>query len=713
MTLTLQLALALALGLSAGHSALARESAPVKTAHAVVTLVSETDAVEPGKPFRLGLHFALAEGWHIYWINPGEAGEPPRIDLTLPEGATASSFSWPAPLRIPEGPAITYSYIGDITLPLTVTPPSSLTAASFPVKAKASWLICETICVPEEGNFELDLSVETSTLPSREAPLFTAADERLPRPSPFEVRLAPDGALSLIGNDIAPSSVHDAWFFPEKSEVIDDAAPQALVVGEGNLTLSLKPAKGFDPKSALSGVLVLKSPSGAERFFQIGEMPKAATVALASPATSSAPERQPTATANGTSGENADLGLLAMLVFALLGGLTLNLMPCVFPILAIKAVGIASLSGHERGTVRAHALSYTLGVLLAFAALGVSLIAFRTAGSFAGWGFQFQSPVFVAAMALVFTLVGLNLSGVFEMSFGSVGAGGTLAARAGHVGSFFTGLLAVLVATPCTAPFMGAAIAAALTALPLTMIAVFLAMGVGLAAPYVLIAFVPGLARLLPKPGSWMVVFRQALAFPMYAAAAWLVWVISQQAGPDGVLATVIAMVLLGLAAWIFGLTQTREGRPRAVGNALAALAALGAFFALFDVMASPRPAAVSSIATGDEKPYSASQLASLRAQGRPVFVNMTAAWCVTCLVNERIALSSEAVRQAFADHHVAYLKGDWTRADPAISDFLREHGRDGVPLYVLFPAKGGNGVVLPQILTASAVLEALNHFGS
>jgi thiol:disulfide interchange protein/DsbC/DsbD-like thiol-disulfide interchange protein len=706
----LKLHLSLAFLLFGAQAALALEGTKVKTPHAEVTLVSEVDAVEPGKPFRLGLHFSLAKGWHIYWVNPGEAGEPPHLDLALPQGATASGFAWPTPLRIPEGPAMTYSYIGEVTLPLTVTPAALGAPSSFPVKAKARWLICENICVPEEGEFRLDLPVRAASIPSPQAPLFAAADERMPQPSPFAAELSAGGVLSLKGDGISPSSVRDAWFFPEKWDVIDDAAPQKLEVANGSLSLFLKPAKTFDPKASLPGVLVLRDESGAERFLQIGDQPGEAT-ALASPGVSA--ERQPAATGSPVPGEDADIGVLTMLAFAFLGGIILNLMPCVFPILAIKAVAVAKLSGHERGAVRAQALSYTLGVLFAFAGLGVSLLVFRTAGSFAGWGFQFQSPVFVTAMAFLFTAVGLNLSGVFEIGGGFVNAGGSFAARGGAVGSFFTGLLAVLVATPCTAPFMGAAIAAAVTAPPIAMIAVFLVMGLGLAAPYALIGFVPGLARLLPKPGSWMVILRQALAFPMYGASAWLVWVISQQAGSDGVLATVTGIVLLGFASWIIGVTQMREGRPLFFGRALAGLAALGVLFILYDVMTAPKLPADATVATRGENPYSAARLAALRAEGRPVFVNMTAAWCVTCLVNERIALSSDAVKRAFAERNVAYLKGDWTRADPAISDFLREHGRDGVPLYVLFPPKGGDGVVLPQVLTASAVLEVLDRFGS
>ncbi len=294
-----------------------------------------------------------------------------------------------------------------------------------------------------------------------------------------------------------------------------------------------------------------------------------------------------------------------------------------------------------------------------------------------------------------------------------MGAGQELTARSGHAGSFFTGLLAVLVATPCTAPFMGAAIAAAATApAPMTLL-VFLVMGLGLAAPYALLGLVPALARLLPKPGAWMLVLRQALAFPMYGAAAWLIWVLSQQAGPDGVFLALIGAVLIGFAAWLIGATQAGVTRGRRIGQAFAALAAVAACGLLYSLAIAP-PAGATMTAAGERQtPYSADRLAALRAEGRPVFVNMTAAWCVTCLVNEKVALSSDEVSQAFARRNVAYLKGDWTRPDPAITAFLREHGRDGVPLYVFYPPKGQAPVVLPQILTADTVLGQLDRSGS
>jgi thiol:disulfide interchange protein DsbD len=392
--------------------------------------------------------------------------------------------------------------------------------------------------------------------------------------------------------------------------------------------------------------------------------------------------------------------LSEILVFAFLGGLILNLMPCVFPILAMNAFALA----RHAGKGGAHALSYTLGVLVTFMALAGALLLTRAAGTAAGWGFQFSSPVFVAAMTWLLFAVGLNLSGVFQVGAGLTGTGSSLAGRHGVAGSFFTGLLAVLVATPCTAPFMGVAIAAGLAAPPAITMLVFAVMGLGLAAPYVALSSMPGLARLMPRPGRWMEVFKQALAFPMYAAAAWLVWVLSQEAGPSGVLGAVIGLVLVGFAGWVFGLTQASALWPRRFGQAMAVVAVLTALGVLSGITAAP----VAAMTESSAEAYTPERLAELRAAGKPVFVNMTAAWCVTCLVNERVAISTEAVRKAFAGSGVAYLKGDWTRQDPVITEFLRQNGRDGVPLYVFFPAGGGRAEVLPQILTENDLLRLL-----
>ncbi len=654
----------------------AAESAAVSSSHASVTLVSDTDAAQAGRPMHLGLRFRLAPGWHIYWQNPGDAGAAPELALTLPSDASAGQIEWPTPERLPEGPVMTYSYQGAVTLPLRVTPGHGV----LDVAAKADWLVCEKICVPEEGAFHLSL-LPGQAAPSPEAPLFAAAASRSPVPSPFAASVAPDATLTLSGDGLSAMTVQEAWFFPAAWGAVEQAAPQPLTVTPGLVQLHLKPGESFDPKAILSGVVVLKDKTGQESFLQVSAAPGALTA--------------PTS------------GALQLLGLALLGGLVLNLMPCVFPILAMKAVAVARLSGAGRNAVRAHAASYTAGVVAAFAALGVALLVLRGAGDAAGWGFQFQSPVFVAVMAWVLFLVGLNLSGVFDVGGRLAGAGQGYAGRGGHVGSFFTGLLAVVVATPCTAPFMAAAIAGALAAPAWLTLSVFVFMGLGLALPYALLAAVPSLAGLLPRPGRWMDVLRGVLAFPMYGAALWLVWVLSQQAGSDGVLAGGVGLLLAGFAAWSFGIAQGAGRNGRYVGLLASAVAVLGLAALVPPLRAAAPPTGSTASAGPVAEPFSTARLAALRTEGRPVFVDMTAAWCVTCLVNERVALAPQSVQDAFARNRVAYLKGDWTRQDKEITTFLREHGRDGVPLYVYYPP-GGPPAVLPQILTASTVLDEL-----
>jgi DsbC/DsbD-like thiol-disulfide interchange protein/cytochrome c biogenesis protein CcdA len=654
----------------------ALESTTVSSPRATVSLVSDTDAVADGTPFRIGLHFRLAPGWHTYWKNPGDAGAPPDMELALPPGATAGPIVWPTPQRVAEGPLMTYAYTGELLLPLSVTPgkPAGVTV----VQAHAQWLVCKDICVPEEGDFRLELPPGTSA-PSAQAPLFAALDRRVPRPSPWRAVVGSDGTLLVQGPELTTSTVVDAWFIPDTPGVIRDSAAQPLTVWQGGFTLALKSGKAFRPAEGLSGILSVRDRSGLETDVALRAAP------------GELPPPPPT------------MRLQRMLGLAFLGGLILNLMPCVFPVLAMKVVGLA---GAASGRARLHAAAYTVGVLVAFSVVGAALLVARAAGAAAGWGFQFQSPIFVASMAWLLFAVGLNLSGVFQIGAGLAGAGQGLTRHAGQMGSFFTGLLAVVVATPCTAPFMGFAIAAGLAAPPAVTMLVFVVMGLGMAAPYALLAVVPALGRATPRPGRWMEVLRQGLAFPMYAASAWLVWVISQEAGPAGVLGTSAGLVLLGFAAWVLGITQEATDRSRRVGQSAAAAAVLAALAVLSGI--STAPASAGLVEAGAE-PFSAARLGALRAEGRPVFVNMTAAWCVTCLVNERVAINSVAVRRAFADHDVTYLKGDWTRQDPSITVYLRENRRDGVPLYVYYPSRG-QPTVLPQILTESTLLDELTR---
>ena len=592
------------------------DSPPAVTDRTTVSLLAETDSYRPGQALRLGLHFRLAPGWHIYWKNPGDAGSPPELDWTLPPGARAGAIDWPAPEREAAGPVTSYVYTGEVVLPVRIVPPPG--EAPFALRADASWVVCARICVPEEGHFGLTLPPGPAG-PSAAAPLFAAADARMPRASPFAATLAPDGYLRLSGQGLSPATVRDAWFFPAAWGSIDQNAPQSVEVGQDGLALRLAPGPRFDPAQPVEGVLVLQDPKGNESALDIRAIPAPAT-APASPATS---------------------GLPALLL-AFAGGVMLNLMPCVFPVLAMKALAVARLAGRERRVVRGQALSYTAGVLAAFLALGGALLAGRAAGASVGWGGQFQSPAFVAGLAWLLFALGLNLSGVYAVRAPFAGTGQGLAGRDGLIGSFGAGLLAVVVATPCTAPFMGSAMAAAVTAPAWLGLGIFACLGLGLAAPYVLLAAAPGMGALLPRPGAWMEVLRQALAFPLYGAVIWLVWVSSRQSGSAGVLAVCSGLGLLGLAFWALGLSQRAAaggGRAAQIVAAAAGIATLALLPAL-DGIAPAEGRADTAAADGSE-PFSESGLAALRAAGRPVFVDMTAAWCVTCLVNERVALDS------------------------------------------------------------------------
>jgi thiol:disulfide interchange protein len=655
-------------------AARATESAPVRSSRATATLVSAVDSVAPGMPVQVGLRLRMAPGWHTYWLNPGDAGVAPSLSLTLPDGVTAGPVQWPAPEREREGPLTTYGYSGDLLLPVTLSGAKGATSVAL----HAEWLVCSNICVPESGDFRLDLPAGDGAA-SAEAPLFAATAARIPRPSPFPVRITADGTLFVEGLQ----GVREAWFAPDTANRIVAGAPQDMEERDGGLLLRLRPDDGFAAGTPLAGVLSLRDAGGESAYLQLDAKPGAVPGAA---------------------------GPWRLLALAALGGAILNLMPCVFPVLALKTLGLAGLAGARRREAAVAAGSYAVGVLVAFAILGGTLLALRAAGAAAGWGFQFQSPAFVVVLAWVLFAVGLNLSGVYAIGGGRVvGAGQSLTAREGPVGSFFTGLLAVIVATPCTAPFMGAAVAGALAAPPVTALALFLAIGVGMALPYVLLALIPGVARTLPKPGAWMEVLRQAFAFPMYGASAWLVWVMSAGAGPSGVLAAVAGLVLVGFAAWVLGLAQAGAlaGRRRGplVARVLATVALLAALAIVPGIVATP-PAAAAKEDAADA--FSAARLADLRAQGKPVFVDATAAWCITCLVNERVALRAEAVRRAFAERGVTYLRADWTRQDPDVTAFLRANGRDGVPLYVFYPPGQGAPVVLPQILTEAVVMDAI-----
>jgi DsbC/DsbD-like thiol-disulfide interchange protein len=655
----------------------AMESAPVASKRGVATMITDSDSVTAGGAggghVRIALRLRLADGWHTYWHNPGDAGVPVELQFSLSPGASSGPIEWPAPARISEGDITTYGYRGEVILPVTVTLGSGTDSVTG--QMTAHWLACKDICVPEEASFPINVPAGTGA-PSAEAKLFEAHDQAMPRPSPWTATISADGTLFVRGEGLGPAVV-DAWFIPDTPGQIADDAAQLLSVREGGFTLGLRLAKDFAAAGGLRGVLSVRDRGGSQADVALDALP------------------------GPTPAPVVPLG--RALVFAFLGGVILNLMPCVFPILAMKAVGFAS--GLARGRARAHATSYTVGVCASFVCVAAALLVARWAGAAAGWGFQFASPIFVTAMAWMLFAVGLNLSGIYRVGTGFAGAGGELAGREGQWGSFFTGALAVLVATPCTAPFMAVAIATGLAASPPVTVLIFIVMGLGLASPYLALSAIPALGRVMPRPGPWMEVFRQLLAFPMYSAAVWLLWVVSQEAGASGVLAAASGFVLLGFAGWVLGITQDAPAAWRRwIGRAAAGFAAVLTLASLMGLGGMP---AVSAAEQNTEA-FTPAKLAALRAEGRPVFVNLTAAWCVTCLVNERVAISNDSVRAAFAREHVAYLKGDWTRQDPAITEFLREHGRDGVPLYLYYGPHAAAAEVLPQILTESTVLRAI-----
>lgn len=675
-----------------------------------VRLISASSQVAPGQTLLLALEQRIAPHWHTYWKNPGDSGQPTSIEWTLPKGATAGQILWPAPKRFDVGPITNYGYEDQVLLLTEVRLPQDLTPGqTTTVTAEASWLVCREECIPQQATLALSIPIGAAAKDSAEATILSTARAALPGKASFQA------AARLEGKDLlvtwpasATPEVKQALFMPQDWGRMQHAAkPQLDRVGDD---WRLRAPVGEAPAPAgkpLNGLLLVDGQAWEVSLPVSGTAPTSTT-----PATVVTPVEASTAGTSSASGSS--ISLWGAMGLALIGGLILNLMPCVFPVLAIKALGF--LHGNA-GEHRRQGLAYTAGVLIAFAALGGVLLALRGAGGSVGWGFQFHSPLFVLLLAWLMFVLGLSLAGQLQIGAGFAGVGQGLASKPGLSGSFFTGVLATVVATPCTAPFMGAAMAYALAQPAAELMAVFLSLGLGLALPYLALAWWPALQRRMPRPGVWMDVLKQALAFPMFAAAIWLVWVIAQQAGPMGVLVALAGMGLLALAAWIRSVSRNASSRWQwtGTGAAIASLVAAAALLPMLSAIGGTEsPDAATSggpqrAAAADHEPYSPERLAQLRAQGKPVFVNLTASWCITCLVNERVALSTDEVRDAFEKQGVTYLKGDWTRQDPRITELLKQHDRSGVPLYLFYPAGTGSGAqVLPQLLTPGIVTTAL-----
>jgi thiol:disulfide interchange protein DsbD len=706
-------------GLTAGLAAAlalatpASAASPVAPADPVVArLVPETRSVAPGGTLWVDLHLDIAPGWHTYWRNPGDSGLPTEIAWTLPAGFSAGEIAWPVPERFVLGGIGNYGYRGKADLLVPITAPANLDpGGAVHLEAHANWLVCSDICIPGEANLALDLPVGAA--PAADPPvaaLFAAVRGSLPRPARFETRFTAsehDVRLFVPAAALAGLDRPTAAFFPLDGNVVDAAAEPKEERRADGLELVLARVRGPTATlpATLAGVLVLRGGDGAERGFSVSA-PRAVAVPVPPP-----------------EGEPGVLWWQA-LVLALVGGIALNLMPCVFPVLSLKVLGLAQ-SAHRTDQWH-HGVAYAAGVILSFALLGGVLLMLRAGGAAIGWGFQLQSPVVVGLLAYLLFAMGLSLSGVAEFGAGITGIGNRLTGGAGLGGAFATGILATIVATPCTAPFMGAALGFALIAPAPVALLIFVALGSGLALPFVLVTAIPGIARRLPRPGGWMAWFKQLLAFPLYGTVAWLIWVLIQEVGPGGALSALFGLVVVGFAVWIYGRTRFvgPVGRRLGAGFALTGIAAsvmLATMLVPPDSEptgaqptgaqlggARPGDAAASRVGLVYEK-FSAARLDRLAAEHQPVFVNLTAAWCITCLVNERTSLDRAAVRRAFADRHIVALKGDWTRQDPDITGLLQKFGRSGVPLYLLYD-KTGTPRVLPQILTEASVLEAVGN---
>ena len=681
--------------------------------HVKAQLVADHVGVQPGGTIHLALYQQIEAGWHTYWRNPGDSGEATELKLDTPAGWSVGPLIWAKPKTLRTGPLMDYGYEGQVILPLTLTAPASAQpGGSVTLGGVARMLVCKDVCVPQDAKVSLTLPVVAAqpAIDPTWGDKIQLALVTAPRPGPLTAAFTTSSTalkLAVVGAPVRGGDFPKAYFFPYDPSSLDQPQPQTLDRGPDGLTLTLAPGPAFKaaaPPKTLDGVLDLGG-----KAYEVD--------AQAGPPPAGAAGLGPPASAQG-GGSASPLALGGAVVLAFLGGLILNLMPCVFPILSMKAVSLAG-HGHDARAARLQGLAFMLGVVLAFLTLAGLLIGARAAGQAVGWGFQLQSPIVVAVLALVMFAVALNLSGLFEVGAGLQSASGRADTdKAGPVlGALLTGVLAVAVAAPCTAPFMAPAVGYALTQTPIVSLVVFLALGLGMAAPFTLVAFVPGLLRLMPRPGAWMAVFKKAMAFPMYAAAAWLLWVFSQQVGPLSLARLLAAAVVAALAAWLYGRAQEARfvgGRGHVGYGAASLLVVLALALAAvppFDAPAAAAPATGGSVAVGGgpaAERFTPERLAGLRAQGKPVFVDLTAAWCVTCQVNDRLALSSSRVADAFHNTGMTYLKGDWTNQDPAITALLSQYGRAGVPLYLVYGVGGREAVVLPQILTEGTVLKAV-----
>ena len=685
----------------------AAQGAVVETAEVRAELVAYApQGIGPGRQVWLGLALRHQPHWHTYWRNPGDSGLPTKLRWTLPPHVSAAEIEWPTPVRLPVGPLVNYGYVGSLLLPVPLTLGTGFAGASLDVRLHAEWLVCKEVCIPQSGEFVLNVPADRPSIAHAQA--FARARESMPHtPTGATASARVDAQVLAIEVNGLPPSWHGRAlaFFAEDAGVVDHAGriEQRWDGARLSIRVPLSAQRSESPATMRAVLVAPGERAGIALGFAVNGAWPSIVQATPAPATTALPA------ADATS-----WGLALVLAFG--GGMLLNLMPCVFPVLSLKVLALAAHAG-DRRWLAAGAFAYSAGVVLSFVLLAAALLVLRSAGMQLGWGFQLQSPPFVTALVLLFTVIGLNLLGVFE--FGAVLPGRLVAHRAHHplVDHALTGLLAVAVAAPCTAPFMGVAIGVALTRPAFEAIAVFAALGAGMAAPLLALGLWPAFARRLPRPGAWMVHFRRSMAFPMFATVVWLVWVLGQQVGLDAAAALLGFLVALAFAASVFGaqgLGRAARLGWRAVAVVVLAVALAWAAPALF--WATPaNPGANAAPSTGWQA-WSSEAVAGARADGRPVFVDFTAAWCVTCQYNKRTTLSDAQLLAEFDAKRVLLLRADWTRQDARITQELARLGRSGVPVYAVFPPGGMDTApprLLSEILSVAEVREAIRDWPS
>ena len=693
------------------------------------SLVAADAAVQPGKPITVALRLLHQPHWHTYWLNPG-TGLPTTLAWKLPSGWTAGEILWPAPglLRDKAGNIVGHGYEDELLLPVTLTPPADLRPGDrVELKAGAEWLMCEEICVPGSAEVALSLPVSAGApAPDQDfGEKIRTAFARLPRTDPNWTMTASRRGATLtlaLAPVAAPASAHvpeGLHFFGADSLVAYDLPQTVTPDGRGGFVLALK-ADAAAPAEAqrLVGVLTAKNGWRADGTLPglvvavdlsappIGP-PASGKVGQGSdlPKSGSPPRPTPTATPPATS-------LPGTLLLAFIGGMILNLMPCVFPVLGIKILGFVNQAGHQRRKIVVHGVVFTAGVLASFWALATVLAVLRAGGDQLGWGFQLQSAPFVFSLAVLLLVFGLNMSGVFEFGLGATAVGGELQMKSGYAGSFFTGVLATVVATPCSAPFLAPALGAALAVSTAESFAIFTSIAIGLSTPYLLLSIFPGAVRVLPRPGAWMETFKQFMAFPLYATVGYLLWVLAAQTSDEGFLNLLFGLVLIAMAVWIYGRWNLPGAPAGRVRRGIAGLVLVGTFGLWLGWPRSGAPAG--SVAAAGQPPaigwapWSPEAVAKLRAEGRTVYVDFTARWCATCQTNKKIVFSSGEVQRYFAEHRIATLRADWTSQDPRITAELAAYRRSAVPFNVIWKPGREAPLILPELLTADTVLEAL-----